>query len=203
MVEPRRNIRIVIIGDDLVGAGGDPKGLGWVGRVIAKTQSDYPRVDFYTLATPEISTAGMSEQWLEEASKRFAADTDNRLIICLNPNDINSGITMSRSRLNLANILDTAASKGVQCFVISPIPSRNPQLNYDIEHLSAGFEDVASRRSLPFVDCFRPLVDHAGFNEELKNSVLGLPGQLGHGLIAWLVLNQGWYSWLDLPEQEI
>jgi len=203
MVEPRRNIRIVIIGDDLVGAGGDPKGLGWVGRVIAKTQSDYPRVDFYTLATPEISTAGMSEQWLDEASKRFAADTDNRLIICLNPNDINSGITMSRSRLNLANILDTAASKGVQCFVVSPIPSRNPQLNYDIEHLSAGFEDVASRRSLPFVDCFRPLVDHAGFNEELKNSVLGLPGQLGHGLIAWLVLNQGWYSWLDLPEQEI
>jgi hypothetical protein len=203
MVEPRRNIRIVIIGDELVGAGGDPKGLGWVGRVIAKTQSDYPRVDFYTLATPEISTAGMSEQWLDEASKRFAADTDNRLIICLNPNDINSGITMSRSRLNLANILDTAASKGVQCFVVSPIPSRNPQLNYDIEHLSAGFEDVASRRSLPFVDCFRPLVDHAGFNEELKNSVLGLPGQLGHGLIAWLVLNQGWYSWLELPEQEI
>jgi hypothetical protein len=203
MVEPRRNIRIVIIGDDLIGAGGDPKGLGWVGRVIAKTQSDYPRVDFYTLATPEISTAGMSEQWLEEASKRFAADTDNRLIICLNPNDINSGITMSRSRLNLANILDTAASKGVQCFVVSPIPSRNPQLNYDIEHLSAGFEDVASRRSMPFVDCFRPLVDHAGFNEELKNSVLGLPGQLGHGLIAWLVLNQGWYRWLDLPEQEI
>jgi len=203
MVEPRRNIRIVIIGDELVGAGGDPKGLGWVGRVIAKTQSDYPRIDFYTLATPEISTAGMSEQWLDEASKRFAADTDNRLIICLNPNDINSGITMSRSRLNLANILDTAASKGVQCFVVSPIPSRNPQLNYDIEHLSAGFEDVASRRSLPFVDCFRPLVDHAGFNEELKNSVLGLPGQLGHGLIAWLVLNQGWYRWLDIPEQEI
>jgi len=203
MVEPRRNIRIVIIGDDLVGAGGDPKGLGWVGRVIAKTQSEYPRVDFYPLATPEISTAGMSEQWLEESSKRFAADTDNRLIICLNPNDINAGISMSRSRLNLANILDTAASKGVQCFVISPIPSRNPQLNYDIEHLSAGFEDVASRRSLPFVDCFRPLVDHAGVNEELKNSVLGLPGQLGHGLIAWLVLNQGWYRWLDLPEQEI
>jgi hypothetical protein len=203
MAEPRRNIRIVIIGDDLVGAGGDPKGLGWVGRVIAKTQSDYPRVDFYPLATPEISTAGMSEQWLEEASKRFAADTDNRLIVCLNPNDINSGITMSRSRLNLANILDTAASKGVQCFIVSPIPSRNPQLNYDIEHLAAGFEDVASRRSLPFVDCFRPLIDHAGFNEELKNSVLGLPGQLGHGLIAWLVLNQGWYRWLDLPEQEI
>lgn len=203
MAEPRRNIRIVIIGDDLVGAGGDPKGLGWVGRVIAKTQSDYPRVDFYPLATPEISTAGMSEQWLEEASKRFAADTDNRLIVCLNPNDINSGITMSRSRLNLANILDTAASKGVQCFIVSPIPSRNPQLNYDIEHLAAGFEDVASRRSLPFVDCFRPLIDHSGFNEELKNSVLGLPGQLGHGLIAWLVLNQGWYRWLDLPEQEI
>lgn len=203
MDQPRRNIRIVIIGDDLIGAGGDPKGLGWVGRVIAKTQSDYPRVDFYSLPTPEVTSAGMSEQWLEEASKRFAADTDNRLIVCLNSNDINAGISMSRSRLNLANILDSAANKGVQCFVVSPIPSRNPQLNYDIEHLSAGFEDVASRRSLPFVDCFRPLVDHQGFNEELRNSTLGMPGQLGHGLMAWVILNQGWYRWLDLPEQEI
>jgi len=203
MTEPRKNIRIVIIGDDLVSAGGDPKGLGWVGRVIAKTQSDYPRVDIYSLPTPEITSAGLSEIWQEEAFRRFSADTDNRLVICLNQNDINAGISMSRSRLNLANILDTATGKGVQCFVVSPIPSRNPQLNYDIEHLSTGFEDVAARRSLPFVDAFRPLVDHEGFNEELRNSNFGQPGQLGHGLIAWLVLNQGWYRWLDLPEQEI
>lgn len=203
MTDPLRNIRIVIIGDDLVSAGGDPKGMGWVGRVIAKTQSDYPKVDFYPLATPEISSAGMSEVWLEEAGRRFSSDTDNRLVICLNANDINAGISMSRSRLNLANILDTAASKGVQCYVVSPIPSRNPQLNYDIEHLAAGFEDVAARRSLPFVDAFRPLVDHQGFNDELRNSNFGQPGQLGHGLIAWLVLNQGWYRWLGLPEQEI
>jgi hypothetical protein len=46
-------------------------------------------------------------------------------------------------------------------------------------------------------------VDHQGFSEEIKNSQFGLPGQLGHGLLAWLVLNQGWYRWLDLPEQEI
>jgi len=164
MDQPRRNIRIVIIGDDIIGAGGDPKGLGWVGRVIAKTQSDYPRIDFYSLPTPEITSARLSEQWLDEAAKRFSPDTDNRLIVCLNAHDINAGITMSRSRLNLANILDAAASKGVQCFVVSPIPSRNPQLNYEIEHLSAGFEDVTARRSLPFVDCFRPLVDHMGFN---------------------------------------
>lgn len=203
MNEPKRNIRIVIIGDDLVSAGGDPKGLGWVGRVIAKTQSEYPRIDFYSLPTPEITTAGLAEVWLDECSRRFADETDNRLVICLGPNDINAGISMSRSRLNLANILDTAISKGIQPFVISPIPSRNPQLNYEIEHLAAGFEDVASRRSLPFVDAFRPLIDHQGFNTELRNSNFGQPGQLGHGLIAWLVLNQGWYRWLDIPEEEI
>lgn len=203
MNEPKRNIRIVIIGDDLVSAGGDPKGLGWVGRVIAKTQSEYPRIDFYSLPTPEITTAGLAEVWFDECSRRFSDETDNRLVICLGPNDINAGISMSRSRLNLANILDTAISKGIQPFVISPIPSRNPQLNYEIEHLAAGFEDVASRRSLPFVDAFRPLIDHQGFNTELRNSNFGQPGQLGHGLIAWLVLNQGWYRWLDIPEEEI
>lgn len=203
MNEPKRNIRIVIIGDDLVTAGGDPKGLGWVGRVIAKTQSEYPRIDFYTLPTPELTTAMLADVWFDECARRFSEETDNRLVICLGPDDINSGISMSRSRLNLANVLDTALAKGIQPFVISPIPSRNPQLNYEIEHLAAGFEDVASRRSLPFVDAFRPLIDHQGFNTELRNSNFGQPGQLGHGLIAWLVLNQGWYRWLDIPEQEI
>ena len=29
----------------------------------------------------------------------------------------------------------------------------------------------------------------------------GRPGQSGYGLMAWLVLHRGWYSWLNLPEQ--
>jgi hypothetical protein len=29
-----------------------------------------------------------------------------------------------------------------------------------------------------------------------------MPGQTGYGLMAWLVLNRGWYQWLGLEEGE-
>jgi acyl-CoA thioesterase I len=36
----------------------------------------------------------------------------------------------------------------------------------------------------------------------MSYSIHGLPGQVGHGLIAWLVLNRGWYEWLDIKVEQ-
>lgn len=198
--ESRRDARVVVLGDSLITAAGDPKGMGWLGRVIAKTPSVEPRIDFYQLAVPDETSTMLIERWTTEVSRRFSNDTDNYLVVALSNLDPAAGVSISRSRLNLATILDESAKAGIKCFVVGPTPPRNPELNREIEHLASGYEDVATRRAIPFVDCFRPLVDHEGWNEELANSAHGLPGQVGHGLIAWLVLNRGWYQWLDIPE---
>jgi hypothetical protein len=84
--------------------------------------------------------------------------------------------------------------------VVGPPPSFDKALNYEIEHLATGYEDVCRRRSVPFVDFFHPLVDHEGFNAELEVSTRNMPAQTGYGLMAWLVLNRGWYPWLGLEE---
>jgi hypothetical protein len=34
----------------------------------------------------------------------------------------------------------------------------------------------------------------------MAESSNGIPGQVGHGLIAWLVLNRGWNEWLGVAE---
>jgi hypothetical protein len=109
---------------------------------------------------------------------------------------------LSRSRLNVATIIDEAKRSGIESFLVGPTPSLNPALNPEIEQLSNGFADVAGRRKIPFVDCFSPLVNHEGWNNDLAASSQGLPGQIGHGLIAWLVLNRGWYDWLGLTNPE-
>jgi acyl-CoA thioesterase-1 len=194
----RRNIRIVVLGDGLVSAAGDPKGMGWVGRVTAKTPSTTPRIDIFTLPAPDETTSMLSERWTDEVKRRFSADTENRLVIALSNADPAAGISISRSRLNIATIVDEAKRAGIESFLVGPTPHRNPELNSEIEHLASGFEDVAARRGIPFVDCFRPLVDHEGWNEEINLAENHLPGQIGHGLIAWLVLNRGWYEWLGL-----
>jgi hypothetical protein len=45
-------------------------------------------------------------------------------------------------------------------------------------------------------------VEHEGWNNELDASPHGLPGQVGYGLMAWLVLNRGWYEWLGIDPAE-
>jgi len=196
--QARRNIRIVVLGDGLVSAAGDPKGMGWVGRVTAKTPSTSPRIDIFVLPSPDETTSMLAERWTDEVKRRFSADTENRLVIALSNADPAAGISISRSRLNIATIVDEAKRAGIESFLVGPTPHRNPELNSEIEHLASGFEDVAARRGIPFVDCFRPLVDHEGWNEEINLAENHLPGQIGHGLIAWLVLNRGWYEWLGL-----
>ena len=47
-------IRICVVGDELIAGAGDPRGLGWLGRVSAQTepQEQGRRPIFYTLAVP-------------------------------------------------------------------------------------------------------------------------------------------------------
>jgi hypothetical protein len=176
--------------------------MGWVGRVTAKTPAHDPRIDIFALPVPEETTALLSERWKQESARRFSPDHDNRLVLALSNRDLASGISVSRSRLNVATILDECKRAGISTFVIGPVPHHNPELNRDVEHLVSGFEDVASRRGVPFVDCFRPLVDHDGWRNELETSNNSLPGQIGYGLMAWLVLNRGWYEWLGVEAPE-
>lgn len=202
MSEPRKDVRVVVLGDSLVSAAGDPRGMGWVGRVTAKTPANNPRIDIFSLPVPEETSALLAERWKQESARRFSPDHENRLVLALSNRDLAAGISVSRSRLNIATILDECKRAGIATFVIGPVPHHNPELNRDVEHLVSGFEDVASRRGVPFVDCFNPLVDHEGWRNELESSEHSLPGQIGYGLMAWLVLNRGWYEWLgiDTPE---
>ncbi|MFM2030805.1 MAG: hypothetical protein RI927_425 [Actinomycetota bacterium] len=200
--ETRRDVRIVILGDGIISAAGDPKGMGWVGRVISKTPANSPRVEIFALPAPDETTSMLAERWQSEVQRRFSAETENKLVIALSNHDPAAGISISRSRLNIATIIDEAKRAGIESFLVGPTPHRNAELNTEVEHLASGFEDVASRRGIPFVDCFRPLVEHEGWNLEIETSDQGIPGQVGHGLIAWLVLNRGWYEWLEIAAPE-
>jgi lysophospholipase L1-like esterase len=201
IIEPKQT-RIVILGDETTTAIGDVKALGWVGRVIARTPVEEPIIDIYNIPAPGETSAGLVERWSQEVQRRFRPETDNRLVLALGNSDARQGISVSRSRLNVATIIDEAKRNDISVFVVGPLPSFDKALNYEIEHLATGYEDVCRRRSVLFVDLFHPLVDHEGFNAELEVSSRNSPGQTGYGLMAWLVLNRGWYPWLGLEETQ-
>jgi len=56
-------VRIVILGDSLASASGDPKGMGWLGRVMARTPVDHPQIDVFALPNPGETTAGLAARY--------------------------------------------------------------------------------------------------------------------------------------------
>ena len=196
-----RQLRVVILGDELLSGAGDPKGLGWLGRVQARLPQNED-VALFPLAMVNETSSDLLERWKNEAMPRFSPETENYLVVALGTADIKAELTISRSRLNLASLLDDAAREGVKIFVVGPTPTGVAELDFEIEQLNAGFEDVVKRRQITYVDCFRPLKDHEGWLQEVSSHSRKLPGQVGYGLIAWLVLNKGWFEWLGLQEAD-
>lgn len=195
----QRRIRIAAVGDELLAGIGDPRSLGWFGRVISQTSNDSVSLESFPLAAPNEGTESLAARWLQEAGRRFDESHENRLVIGLSDRDLDLDISPARSRLNLANILDGAAQLGVKVFVVGPPPGLDAARNKRVGELSAAYGDVTSRRKHTYVDTFAPLLNHEQWRTDLASNE-GMPGQAGHGLIAWLVLHRGWFNWLDLPE---
>lgn len=196
-----RSLRVVVLGDELLTGAGDPKGLGWLGRVQARLPHGED-VAFFPLAKIGETTGALLERWRTEALPRFSKETENYLVIALGSQDIQAGTTLSRSRLNLASVLDDATREGVKVFVVGPAPTGVKEYDSEVGELSLGFADVVKRRQMKYVDCFNPLKEHDGYLSEVSQHPRRLPGQVGYGLIAWLVLNKGWFEWLGMTEPQ-
>jgi len=197
-----RALRICVVGDELVAGFGDPKALGWVGRVAARTPADPPAL-VMPLAVPSETTTALSARWEAETAPRLGQDSgvEPRLVVGLSHADLAAGISLARSRLNLANVLDVAEQRRIHTFVVGPPPSAREDTERQAE-LSAAFGDVARRRQVPYVDTFTPLVHHEQWLMDLAGGDGRTPGQAGYGLMAWLVLHGGWHRWLGLPDDD-
>ena len=196
--------RICVVGDELVAGVGDPKALGWLGRVTARTARTplEPPPAVLALPVPGETTAGLAARWEAEVMLRLGPDPApgaNHLVVALGRADLAAGISLARSRLNLANLLDTAESRRLSTFVVGPPPGAHDDPDRQAE-LSAAFADVTTRRRVPYVETYAPLARHEQWLADLAGGDGVVPGQAGYGLMAWLVLHSGWNRWLGLPE---
>ena len=191
-------LRLVVIGDELVAGAGDPKALGWVGRVAARTAAP-ERLTTVALAVPGETTTALGARWEDEVRRRLDPAADNRLVVGLGRADLGAGLSLARSRLNLANVLDVADQWKLPAFVVGPPPGSAADGDR-LAELSAAFGDVASRRRVPYVETYAPLATHEQWLGDMAAGDGELPSQAGYGLMAWLVLHTGWHAWLGQPD---
>ncbi len=198
-------INVFFVGDELTAGHGDPKALGWTGRVAARTLPLQPALRFHTLAVPGETSGAMTARWDDEALRRTPdlgnADSINAVIFALGRHDIDRAVSPTMTRLNIANALDRAKALGFRTMLAGPPPGR-PEDNQSIAELSALCEEAASRRAVPYVDMFGPLARHEQWIQDIATGDDDLPRQAGYGLMAWLVLHSAWHDWLGIEHVE-
>lgn len=194
---PARDVCVVTLGGALAAGTGDPKNQGWVTRVMARTSAEDLRLTAYNLAVVGDTSAQVLLRSTTEAPSRWRAHADRRLVVSLGLEDARETISIARHRLNLANVLDSAANDGIGSFVVGPAPTGVDGLDDALEQYAQAQADVCERRRVPFVDCMAPLRSHDQWLTDVASGD-GLPAQAGYGLIAWLVLNNGWRAFMGI-----
>src|SRR5699024_5501476 len=126
---PQSRIRIIALGDELLAGVGDARALGWLGRAVAREQGAANRIDVFAAALPGETSAELADRCDEDVQRRCAKEgqadgsVDNRVVLAMGRADVEAGISLARSRLNLAKILDGLERLRVPAFVVGPTPS--------------------------------------------------------------------------------
>jgi lysophospholipase L1-like esterase len=196
---------VFFVGDELAAGHGDPKALGWTGRVAARTLPYQPELRFHTLAVPGETTGELTARWDDEALRRIGeggvGNTSNAVLFAVGRHDVVRGVSPTMTRLNIANALDRAKALGFRTMLAGPPPGA-PEHNDSIAELSALCEESAARRAVPYVDMYGPLARHEQWLADINMGDDDLPRQAGYGLMAWLVLHSAWHEWLGIDNVE-
>lgn len=199
--DPARRVRLVALGDELLAGAGDAKALGWLGRAVARHNDGQARVDVFTAAMPRETTAQLAVRWQEDLERLIERDeeypTDHRVVLSLGSADVDSGLSLARSRLNLATVLDGLERYKFPTFVVGPAPSADRAKTEKVFELSGAFNDVCARRRIPYVDPVAALMHHEQYMGDVARSDRDIPTQTGYGLIAWLVLHSDFSQFLE------
>ncbi|AOZ72483.1 hypothetical protein BK816_03555 [Boudabousia tangfeifanii] len=188
--------KLVFLGDELVAGTGDERALGWIGRAVTRTEFT-SQTDVLVLGIPQETTQDLSQRFLEEVQRRRPDQSEPLYVaVGMGIHDIEAGISSARTRLHLANTLDGLTKLGAKVMLVSPPPLPSISSN-DLEELVQIGYEVAHRRQITWVDLYHPLVEHEQWRSDFLDPQAALPKQTGYGLMAWLVLHDGWYEWLS------
>ena len=182
-----------MFGDSLIAALGDPRGVGWVGRVAA-VQISGLTVTTYPLGVRDESTEEAVVRMPLEAAARFARGDDHRIVLATGISDAER----DTDPLAVAAALDFGlASVSGPALVVGPAPVGGDELRHRIAQVDAVFTRVCARRGVPYVATYSRLVGRLPW----ERSVAGrsYPDATGYALLAKVVLEDGWRDWLTDP----
>ena len=79
----RRDIGLCFVGDSFTVGFGDPKALGWVGRVVSRTHHPDVEVTAYNLGVRGQDSGDVMARWRGECMPRWVGRGERRLVVAV------------------------------------------------------------------------------------------------------------------------
>lgn len=195
-----RDVRVCVFGDSFVAGVGDPKALGWVGRVAARTPlSTGIELTAYPLGVRGESTEEIVVRMPLESAARFARGEEHRVVIAPGVADAIARVQPAHSAAALEFGL---ASAGVPALVVGPPPVGDEDTHATIAAIDTAYAEVCGRLSVPYVATYPRLADKKPWLTARADDGIH-PNQTGYGLLTRVILDGGWYDWLGVEPPQI
>jgi acyl-CoA thioesterase-1 len=195
------DLRVLCFGDSFVAGVGDPRGQGWVGRVVAAAHAAGRPLTVYALGVRRETSVAVAARWRTEAAPRLTAEADCRVVFALGANDttVEDGVPRvapERSCAALATMLDEAAALGLPAAVAGPPPVGDAAQQARVVTLSDAFAGVCAERAVPFWPVAAALRASRTWLEEQAAGDGAHPAAGGYDLLAQTLLDAGLLAWL-------
>lgn len=200
---PGPDLRICCVGDSYTQGVGDRDG-GWVGRLSARTYDRGHRLTAYNLGVRRETSADIADRWYGEAVRRLGGGDAHGVVFAFGINDSTHEDGVPRvvpeaSVRNLAAVLETARDAGWPALVVGipPIPEGDEGRG-DLAALEAAFARVCEEHAVPFA----PVNEALRGRPEWWRSIEAYGDTahcdpIGHAMLADLVADGGWWTWID------
>ncbi|HEY9379192.1 MAG TPA: GDSL-type esterase/lipase family protein [Jiangellaceae bacterium] len=191
-----RDVRVCVFGDSFVAGVGDPKALGWVGRVAERTPpSTGVALTMYPLGVRGQTTEDIVVRMPLESSPRFARGEEQGVVLAVGIADAFAEVSAARSAATLEFGLQSTPTRRL---VVGPPPVGPDETRGRIAELDDAYISLCRRLEVPYISTYRALIGRKPWLEqELADGIH--PGQSGYGMLAHTVLTGGWYEWLGVP----
>jgi acyl-CoA thioesterase I len=195
------DLRLLCFGDSFVAGVGDPRGQGWVGRVVAAAYAAGRPLTAYGLGVRRETSVEVAVRWRFEAMARLSRDADCRVLFAVGANDTTEErgavrVTPERSLMALGTMLDQAARLRLPTAVAGPPPVGDADQRARTVALSDAFAELCAARDVPFWPVAATLACSPVWLDEQATGDGAHPAASGYDLLADLLLDGGLLAWL-------
>ena len=181
-------MNICFIGDSLVLGVGAPAGLGWPGRVCARSWAACPEIIGFNLGIRAHSSLDVAARWKAEVTPRIPEGVRGGVFFSFGTADVAKSVPLETTVATARAVLSESKALYPTLFA-GPCGATRPDLAAGVPVVNAALMDVCAEVGVPALNLFASLSENPVFLREVGAGDGAHPGAQGYDLITELVLD--------------